>query len=66
MFEIDFLPVGNSNGDAICVQYSVPGGVLVHVVDGAYKDVGDVVRAAEGAGLARRVVRLEPIVCIKG
>lgn len=41
MFEIDFLPVGNSNGDAICIQYSVPGGVLVHVVDGAYKDVGD-------------------------
>lgn len=33
---------------------------------GAYKDVGDVVLAAEGAGLARRVVRLEPMVCIKG
>jgi tRNA-splicing ligase RtcB len=33
---------------------------------GAYKDVGRVVEAAEHAGLARRVARLDPIVCIKG
>jgi tRNA-splicing ligase RtcB (3'-phosphate/5'-hydroxy nucleic acid ligase) len=33
---------------------------------GAYKDVGAVVRAAEKAGLARRVARLEPLICIKG
>jgi len=33
---------------------------------GAYKDIGAVVEAAEGAGLARRVARLEPLVCIKG
>jgi tRNA-splicing ligase RtcB len=33
---------------------------------GAYKDVDEVVSAAEGAGLARRVARLEPLVCIKG
>jgi tRNA-splicing ligase RtcB len=33
---------------------------------GAYKDVGAVVRAAENAGLARRVARLKPLVCIKG
>jgi tRNA-splicing ligase RtcB len=33
---------------------------------GAYKDVGAVVRATERAGLARRVARLRPIVCIKG
>ncbi|NIP47946.1 MAG: RNA-splicing ligase RtcB [Gammaproteobacteria bacterium] len=33
---------------------------------GAYKDVGAVVEAAEHAGLARRVARLEPVVCIKG
>jgi tRNA-splicing ligase RtcB len=33
---------------------------------GAYKDVGVVVAAAERAGLARRVARLEPIICIKG
>jgi tRNA-splicing ligase RtcB (3'-phosphate/5'-hydroxy nucleic acid ligase) len=33
---------------------------------GAYKDVGAVVRAAEQAGLARRVARLQPLICIKG
>ncbi len=33
---------------------------------GAYKDVVEVVEAAEMAGLARRVARLEPIICIKG
>jgi tRNA-splicing ligase RtcB (3'-phosphate/5'-hydroxy nucleic acid ligase) len=33
---------------------------------GAYKDVAAVVDAAERAGLARKVARLEPMVCIKG
>jgi len=33
---------------------------------GAYKDVSEVVDAADRAGLARKVARLEPIVCIKG
>jgi tRNA-splicing ligase RtcB len=33
---------------------------------GAYKDVEAVVDAAEGAGLARKVARLEPLVCVKG
>ncbi|WP_332821466.1 RtcB family protein [Pseudomonas sp.] len=33
---------------------------------GAYKDVDAVALAAELAGLARRVARLEPLVCIKG
>jgi tRNA-splicing ligase RtcB len=33
---------------------------------GAYKDVGAVVMAAEQAGLAKRVARLRPVVCIKG
>ena len=32
----------------------------------AYKDVDAVVRATEQAGLARRVARLRPLVCIKG
>ncbi len=32
----------------------------------AYKDVSAVVAAAEAAGLARRVARLEPMICIKG
>jgi len=33
---------------------------------GAYKDVSAVVAAAEDAGLARRVARLRPLICIKG
>jgi tRNA-splicing ligase RtcB len=33
---------------------------------GAYKDVTEVVNASERAGLARRVAKLVPIVCIKG
>ena len=33
---------------------------------GAYKDVTAVVDAAEAAGLARKVVRLAPLVCVKG
>src|SRR5581483_1564495 len=33
---------------------------------GAYKDVSAVVDAADAAGLARKVARLEPLVCIKG
>jgi tRNA-splicing ligase RtcB len=33
---------------------------------GAYKDVSKVVEVAERAGLAKRVARLRPVVCIKG
>jgi tRNA-splicing ligase RtcB len=33
---------------------------------GAYKDVHAVVAAAERAGLARRVARMRPLICIKG
>jgi tRNA-splicing ligase RtcB len=33
---------------------------------GAYKDVTAVVEAAHAAGLARKVARLEPLLCIKG
>jgi tRNA-splicing ligase RtcB len=33
---------------------------------GAYKDVRAVVDAAEAAGLARKVARLAPLICIKG
>jgi tRNA-splicing ligase RtcB len=33
---------------------------------GAYKDVDAVVEATEAAGLARRVARLTPLVCVKG
>jgi tRNA-splicing ligase RtcB (3'-phosphate/5'-hydroxy nucleic acid ligase) len=33
---------------------------------GAYKDVSAVVLAAEQAGLARRVARMRPLICVKG
>jgi tRNA-splicing ligase RtcB len=33
---------------------------------GAYKDVTAVVDAAEHAGLAHKVARLSPLICIKG
>jgi tRNA-splicing ligase RtcB len=33
---------------------------------GAYKDVSAVVEAANDAGLARAVARLEPVICVKG
>jgi beta-lactamase superfamily II metal-dependent hydrolase len=43
MFEVDFLPVGDSNGDAICIQYTADanGGVFVHVVDGGFANTGE-------------------------
>ena len=33
---------------------------------GAYKDVSNVVDAADDANLARKVARLEPLICVKG
>jgi tRNA-splicing ligase RtcB len=39
---------------------------LAEEAPGAYKDVTEVVLVAERAGLARRVARLEPLLCIKG
>ena len=39
---------------------------LAEEAPGAYKDVGRIVRVAEDAGLARRVARLTPMICIKG
>jgi tRNA-splicing ligase RtcB len=33
---------------------------------GAYKDVAEVVDAADRAGLSKKVARLEPLICIKG
>jgi tRNA-splicing ligase RtcB len=33
---------------------------------GAYKDISVVVEAADRAGLAALVARLEPVICIKG
>jgi len=40
-YEIDFLPVGDSNGDAICVRYGRSDSFYIHVIDGAFKDTGD-------------------------
>jgi beta-lactamase superfamily II metal-dependent hydrolase len=40
-YEVDFLPVGDSNGDAICIRYGTPEtGYTIHVVDGGYTDTG--------------------------
>ena len=40
-YEVDFLPVGDSNGDAICVRYgSHLAGYTIHVIDGGYTDTG--------------------------
>jgi hypothetical protein len=40
-YEIDFLPVGDSNGDAICIRYGKPDSFFIHVTDGAFKDTGE-------------------------
>jgi tRNA-splicing ligase RtcB len=32
----------------------------------AYKDVSAVVDTADAAGLARKVARVEPLICVKG
>jgi beta-lactamase superfamily II metal-dependent hydrolase len=40
-FEVDFLSVGNSNGDAICVRYgSAEPGYSIHITDGGYVETG--------------------------
>lgn len=57
--------VDELRGRGIIVRSPSPRGVAEEA-PGAYKDVDGVVLAAERAGLARRVARLRPIVCIKG
>jgi tRNA-splicing ligase RtcB len=52
-------------GAGIVVRSPSPRGVAEEA-PGAYKDVGAVVHAAERAGLARRLARLVPVICIKG
>ncbi|WP_171208737.1 MULTISPECIES: MBL fold metallo-hydrolase [unclassified Ruegeria] len=43
-FEIEFLPVGEGNGDAICVRYSTNGSdFVIHVVDAGYVNTGQTV-----------------------
>jgi len=49
----------------ILIRSPSPRGVAEEA-PGAYKDVTAVVDAADQAGLSRKVVRLEPLVCVKG
>jgi beta-lactamase superfamily II metal-dependent hydrolase len=43
-YEIDFIPVGDSHGDAICVRYLDPlEGYVINVIDGGYAEIGDAV-----------------------
>jgi tRNA-splicing ligase RtcB len=49
----------------ILIRSPSPRGVAEEA-PGAYKDIGAVVDAAHEAGLARKVARLRPLVCIKG
>jgi beta-lactamase superfamily II metal-dependent hydrolase len=42
VYEVDFLPVGDGNGDAICVRYgSDQTGYWLHVIDGGFTDTSD-------------------------
>jgi tRNA-splicing ligase RtcB len=49
----------------ILIRSPSPRGVAEEA-PGAYKDVTEVVDAADRAGLSKKVARLEPIVCVKG
>jgi beta-lactamase superfamily II metal-dependent hydrolase len=54
-YEIDFLPVGDSNGDAICLRYGQANNFWVHLVDGGFTDTAPTVishiRSHYGAGI---------------
>lgn len=52
-------------GEGILIRSPSARGVAEEA-PGAYKDVSAVVAAADHAGLARRVARLEPLICVKG
>ena len=43
MFEVDFLPVGDGNADAICVRYGSEEGYYLHVIDGGYESTADTI-----------------------
>jgi tRNA-splicing ligase RtcB len=49
----------------IIIKGTSPRGIAEEA-PGAYKDVTAVVDATEKAGLARKVARLEPLICVKG
>jgi beta-lactamase superfamily II metal-dependent hydrolase len=44
MYEVDFLPVGDGNADAICVRYgNDQTGYWLHVIDGGFTDTSDTI-----------------------
>jgi tRNA-splicing ligase RtcB len=51
--------------EGILIRSASPRGVAEEA-PGAYKDVSEVVDAADQAKLARKVARLEPLICVKG
>lgn len=51
--------------DGIVIRSPSPRGVAEEA-PGAYKDISAVVDATHDAGLARKVARLKPVICIKG
>jgi tRNA-splicing ligase RtcB len=51
--------------EGILIRSASPRGVAEEA-PGAYKDVSEVVDAADQARLARKVARLEPLICVKG
>jgi len=43
-YEIEFLPVGEGNGDAICIRYgNIYEGYYIHLIDGGYTDTGNTI-----------------------
>lgn len=57
-FEIEFLSVGNSNGDAICVRHgSLAAGYMIYVVDGGYAATGQTIidHVEQNYGYPRRI-----------
>ena len=43
MYEVDFLPVGNSNGDAVVIRHGEANAFYLHIVDGGYTDTADTI-----------------------
>lgn len=40
-YELDFLPVGDSNGDAIVIRYGTEQSFSLHIVDGGFTETAD-------------------------
>jgi len=57
--------VGELRARGIVIRaHSMPG--AAEEAPGAYKDVEEVVEVMEGAGVSKRVLRLRPMICVKG